>query len=135
MTDKRPSESTACWCYSGLDQAQCCAPFLSGEQQAPTALALMRSRFSAYVTHNERYLRETWYPVTCPAELSLDPQRRWLGLKIISTQAGDVGDSEGVVEFVVRYKIDGKGHRLHEVSQFQHVGGRWLYVGGEVSAR
>ena len=75
------------------------------------------------------------YPVTCPAQLAFDPAQRWLGLKIVRTEAGEEGDSEGVVEFVARYKIGGQGHRLHEVSQFQHVGGRWLYVGGEVSAR
>ena len=135
MSDQNQIGTGACWCGSGLDQEQCCAPLLRGESVASSAEALMRSRYSAYVTHNENYLRSTWYPVTCPAQLSFDAQQRWLGLKIVRTEAGNPGDSEGVVEFVARYKLGGKGHRLHEVSQFQYVGGRWLYVGGEVSAR
>ena len=92
----------------------------------------MRSRYSAYVTLNEGYLRETWYPVTCPRDLALIPEQRWLGLKVLAVEDGGPEDERGVVEFVARYKIQGKGHRLHEVSQFEHVAGRWLYVGGEV---
>ena len=81
---------------------------------------------------NERYLRETWYPVTCPKDLILNSDQQWLGLKVLRTEQGGTEDQRGVVEFVARYKIHGKGYRLHEVSQFEHVGGRWLYVGGEV---
>ena len=95
----------------------------------------MRSRYSAFVTMNEAYLRQTWYPVTCPAEIKLNPDQRWLGLKVLRTEAGGADDEQGTVEFVARSKIHGKGRRLHEVSQFQHVAGRWLYVGGEVTAK
>ena len=95
----------------------------------------MRSRYSAFVTRNEPYLRDTWYPVTCPADLHFDPDQQWLGLKVLRTEDGGTDDERGVVEFVARYKIHGKGHRLHEVSQFEHVAGRWLYVGGEVQAK
>ena len=100
--DSKQSNASACWCQSGLHQEQCCAPLLRGEAKAHTAQALMRSRYSAYVTHNERYLRDTWYPATCPAQLSFDPEQRWLGLKIVRTEAGEEGDREGVVEFVAR---------------------------------
>jgi SEC-C motif-containing protein len=125
-------QSLMCWCGSGRQRDVCCAPLLSGEANAPTAEALMRSRYSAFVTMNERYLRDTWYPVTCPADLHFDPDQRWLGLKVLRTEGGSADDERGVVEFVARYKIHGKGHRLHEISQFEHVAGRWLYVGGEV---
>ncbi|MGE4560780.1 MAG: SEC-C metal-binding domain-containing protein, partial [Desulfobulbus sp.] len=37
-----------CPCESGLPFATCCRPLLSGEQQAATAEALMRSRYTAY---------------------------------------------------------------------------------------
>jgi SEC-C motif-containing protein len=34
------------------------------------------------------------------------------------------------VEFVARYKIGGRAHRLHEISRFVREEGRWLYVDG-----
>ena len=76
-----------CWCDSGRTREDCCAPLLRGEAKAPTAEALMRSRYSAFVTMNEAYLRQTWYPVTCPAEIKLNPDQRWLGLKVLRTEA------------------------------------------------
>jgi SEC-C motif-containing protein len=36
------------------------------------------------------------------------------------------------VEFVARYKLNGRAFRLHETSRFERVGGRWLYVDGEI---
>ena len=46
----------------------------------------MRSRYSAYVLGESQYLRETWAPQTCPADLDVDPSAadapRWLGLQI-----------------------------------------------------
>jgi len=36
------------------------------------------------------------------------------------------------VEFVARYKLNGRAFRLHEVSRFARVDGRWLYVDGEI---
>jgi SEC-C motif-containing protein len=38
-----------------------------------------------------------------------------------------------IVEFVARYKVNGRAHRLHEVSRFVREDGRWFYVDGEVS--
>jgi SEC-C motif-containing protein len=38
------------------------------------------------------------------------------------------------VEFVARYKVQGKAHRLHERSRFVRQEGRWFYVDGDVSA-
>jgi SEC-C motif-containing protein len=31
------------------------------------------------------------------------------------------------VEFVARYKVGGKAHRLHEISQFVRESGAWVY--------
>jgi SEC-C motif-containing protein len=57
--------------------------------------------------------------------------QKWLGLKIMAIEAGQVGDDQGNVEFVARYKIAGRAHRLHEISQFEKLGGRWVYLHGE----
>lgn len=48
-----------CYCDSGLLFENCCGLYLENNQKAPTALTLMRSRYSAYATHNGDYLLET----------------------------------------------------------------------------
>ena len=118
-----------CWCDSGKRAADCCEPILRGEQPAATAEALMRSRYSAFVTQNEAYLRRSWHPATCPATITLDPDQRWLGLKVTRTAEGGAEDTDGEVAFVARYKLAGKGHRLEENSSFTRLGGQWVYVG------
>lgn len=45
-----------CFCSSQKSFESCCKPYLNGTQHAPTAEALMRSRYSAYVLHEVDYL-------------------------------------------------------------------------------
>jgi SEC-C motif-containing protein len=118
--------------------ADCCGRFLAGAQAAPTALELMRSRYSAYVLGDAAYLRATWDPATCPADLDVDPAAagapRWLGLQIKRFDALD--ETHAIVEFVARYKVGGRAERLHEVSRFvRGADARWRYVDGDVSER
>src|SRR5690606_20015957 len=58
MTSSTPKPSFAvvqpCPCGSGERDVRCCLPILRGEP-APTAEALMRSRYTAYVRHDERH--------------------------------------------------------------------------------
>jgi SEC-C motif-containing protein len=120
-----------CPCSSGAPLADCCAPYLDGTRPAPTAEALMRSRYSAYALGRGSYLKATWHPSTRPANLHLDPGRNWLGLKVLRAAQGAQDDDRGVVEFVARFKVAGRGHRLHEISRFEKLNGRWLYLDGE----
>ncbi len=87
----------------------------------------MRSRYSAYVLGLADYLLSTWHPGTVPGELELAPVR-WLGLQVCRSQASK---DAGVVEFVARYRENGRGVRLHEISRFVREDGRWLYVDGQ----
>jgi SEC-C motif-containing protein len=41
------------------------------------------------------------------------------------------GAETAIVEFVARYKIGGRAHRMHEVSRFVCEDGRWYYVDGD----
>lgn len=108
--------------------AQCCGPLLAG-QPAPDAEALMRSRYTAYVLGDAAYLRATWDPDTCPADVMPDPATRWLGLQVRGHHVVDADHAE--VEFVARYRMQGRGGRLHERSRFRRdAHGRWLYIDG-----
>jgi SEC-C motif-containing protein len=126
--------SGPCPCGSGKPLAGCCASCLDGQVAAPTAEALMRSRYTAYVLGNEAYLLATWHPSTRPAGLQLDdePQPRWIGLKILRHAAID--EAHATVEFVARYKVNGRAFRLQEASRFVREDGRWFYVDGNIAA-
>lgn len=90
----------------------------------------MRSRYSAYVLRLQHYLLATWHPSTCPT--ALDPgtdNAKWLGLEVRSHTI--LSDSSATVEFVARFKVGGRAHRLHEISRFVREGGLWFYVDGE----
>lgn len=90
----------------------------------------MRSRYCAYVRARADYLLATWHPATRPQ--AIDPGTgsvTWLQLKVIRADNNAVS---GVVEFVARYKVNGKAYRLHEVSRFVKENGLWLYVNGEM---
>ncbi|MFJ3957022.1 YchJ family protein [Arthrobacter sp. NPDC090010] len=132
-----------CPCLSGERYAQCCGRYHSGEASAPTAEALMRSRYSAFAVGDAGYLLASWHPSTRPAELDLDPAIRWVRLDILATRAGGPFDAEGSVTFRAHYRVpadDGGGRppssswqrgTQEEASRFLREGGRWYYLDGE----
>lgn len=95
----------------------------------------MRSRYTAYTMKNEAYLLNTWHCSTRPASLSEENRLpvKWVELQVIksSNPAGD--DLTGTVEFVARYKVNGKAEKMYEVSEFIKEAGHWYYLKGEVS--
>ena len=129
MVSSKTCVPASCPCGSGRTYAECCGPFHDGEG-APTAEALMRSRYSAYVLQLEPYLLDTWHAGTRPPSLDLDQGEttRWLGLEIRRHQR--TGPDSATVEFVARYKIGGRACRLHEISRFVLEDGHWHYVDG-----
>ena len=92
----------------------------------------MRSRYSAFARQDAAYLLATWHPSTRPAQLALEPGTHWLGLAVRAHRLLD--DSRAEVEFVARYRVQGRAVRLHENSRFVREGGRWFYVDGDVRA-
>jgi SEC-C motif domain protein len=131
MYANKTDSAAKCHCGLAVDFVHCCRPYIYSEQIAPTAEALMRSRYSAFVEGHEEYLLASWHPDTRPSRVRLDPEQRWLGLSIKSTESGGIDDSNGRVEFVARFKINGKGHRLHESSRFEKIAGQWFYLDGD----
>ncbi len=118
-----------CPCQSGKTYTQCCRPYHDGKA-APTAEALMRSRYSAYVLRNGAYLHRSWHVSTRPNKKSLLqlPPTEWLGLEIVRTEQGGATDTSGVVEFIARYREADAEAALQETSRFVREAGRWTYV-------
>ena len=137
-----------CPCQSGRFYERCCEPYLSGEKTAPTAEALMRSRYSAFHEGNLNYLVATHHPT-----YRQDSERKllerslrsshWLHLQILSTHRGQRKDKQGSVEFVAAYRDEADGNlgsssdrnlgssaasavcQLHERSEFIKENGQW----------
>ena len=124
-----------CPCGSGAAFAHCCSPVLDGEP-APTAEALMRSRFSAFVVGDEDHLFRSWHPRTRPPGPYCHAGTRWLDLTVHETVGGGVEAADGeeaVVDFTAHFLTgDGRGRvvedELHERSRFVRRAGRWLYL-------
>lgn len=123
------TKQTGCPCGSGAAYRACCEPLHQGTAAA-TAEALMRSRYSAFVLGLREYLLATWHPSTRPQTLEPDagPRPQWLGLEVRRHTAAA---NRAQVEFVARYRVGGRGRRLHEVSRFVREDGRWFYLDGE----
>ena len=124
-------------CYCGkknknklLALRQCCGRYLDhfDTMPAPDAESLMRSRYSAFVLGRGDYLRKTWLDTTCPADLSVDPDVKWLGLELRAYKL--IGPAQAEVEFVALSRLKGQPTRLHELSRFFKDNGRWFYVDG-----
>ncbi len=125
--------TTACDCGAPQPYAACCGRYHAGplHLQAPSAEALMRSRYTAFVRDLTDYLLATWHTSTRPSTLEPNPEGlRWSGLEVRahSTQVAD----HATVEFVARSKLGGRAQRLHETSRFVRENGRWFYLDGKI---
>ncbi len=133
----RASTMSNCHCGNDKSFSECCEPYIKGESPAPTAEALMRSRYSAYVVTDIDYLEKT---LTRSERRTFDKKSAkewsknssWIGLEIKDTKNGAETDTEGVVEFIASYQQAGKKYEHHERSLFRKNDDQWLYVNGEV---
>lgn len=119
-----------CFCDTGLSFENCCGLYLENNQKAPTALALMRSRYSAYATHNADYLLETTYiserKYYSKAEiLKWAAANKWKKLEILSF-------TENTVEFKAYFLDSNNKPQIHyEFSTFKLENNAWFYVDGK----
>ncbi len=114
-----------------LAYADCCGRFIEAFDipPAPDAQSLMRSRYSAFVLERADYLRATWDATTRLPDFTIQPGAKWLGLEVRATRSTGADSAE--VEFVARYRMDGRAVRVHERSRFLRIGERWFYVDGD----
>lgn len=115
-----------CPCCSGNPYATCCSPWHAGGG-APTAEALMRSRYCAFVRRDIPYLVRTSHPTLRAKLVPKDFLRTfalgWKSLEIVAVQGGGEADQLGVVQFKATHA---NGVHL-ETSRFSRVGGEWVY--------
>jgi len=128
---------TNCPCGSGQTLETCCGPLIREGKPATTAVALMRSRYTAHVLGEYQYLNTSMYAPERSEDSIEDIKEwssklEWKGLDILSTSGGNENDTEGEVEFVAHYALSGVPQQLHEHSTFRKEGDRWLYVDGKV---
>lgn len=122
---------SGCVCGSGEAFEVCCGPILEGKE-ATTALALMRSRYTAYVLGRIDHIAKTSSPEALVSFSEEDAQRmskeaEWVGLEIHNCVAGGPTDSTGQVDFTFRYKHHGEACFQREVAAFVRVDGAWRY--------
>lgn len=121
--------SIQCYCGSLQNFIDCCEPIIKGVHKAVTAEDLMRSRYSAYTTHQADYLMATTHisqrKYHSKAEiLYWATSNSWLQLEIINA-------TENTVEFKASF-LDAKLQKQihHELSTFKFEKGSWFYVDG-----
>ncbi|ATG51634.1 preprotein translocase subunit SecA [Brachybacterium vulturis] len=128
-------DASRCPCGSGDTYGACCGPVLRQERRAATAVALMRSRYTAFTVGDVDHLLRSWHRRTRPerAELTASPaaEVRWLRLDVLATSAGGPFDEAGTVEFTAVSKGPRGRQQQHELSRFVRVDGSWFYVDGD----
>lgn len=121
-----------CRCGSGERFDTCCGPYLAG-LPAPTAEALMRSRYTAFTHGDGAYIARTSAREHRDAEDPDLPTVTWVGLRINGTSGGKATDATGTVDFTARYREDGATRVHRENSRFRREDGLWVYVDGEIA--
>jgi SEC-C motif-containing protein len=134
-----------CHCGSAIDFAACCLPFIKKVAKPPSPEALMRSRYSAYVSKHYQYLLNT-YAQSKQQNLSIDQlqqgadETQWLKLDVLSAfEDSDVGEVEFIAYYSVQDSNDPKGragtsdfYAMHERSRFVKEADGWRYLDGEM---
>ena len=117
-----------------LSFAACCEPYLARAKDAPTAETLMRSRYSAFAKADVDYLFETLAEdqrtdFDRAATTDWAKKSEWLGLEILSTEAGMENDQTGEVNFAAHFTRDNKKLTHRERSLFRRdAQGRWRFA-------
>ena len=123
-------ENRTCFCDTGLFFDDCCGLYLCNDKKAVSALALMRSRYSAYATHNTDYLLETTHiserKYYSKSEiLKWATTNKWQKLEILSF-------TESTVEFKAYFlNAENVPQTHYEFSTFKRENGTWFYVDGK----
>lgn len=131
---ERGIEDMAKPCPCGLGMYEdCCGIYHHKNQAAPTAEALMRSRYSAYALGLIDYVYQTHHPKHRGDKAGMQQwaeQVRFVQLEVLDTFQGQPQDKIGKVSFRAHYVLEGQRQVLKETSRFKRYKGQWVYVDG-----
>ena len=125
-----------CPCGSDKAYALCCEQYHKNFQ-APTAVALMRSRYSAFVFGLVDYLFQTTHPSHRSKNLKEEiaftcKGLAWTKLEILNIWQGGENDKVGKVNFRASFVQNGLEDLHVEHSRFKRFGKAWFYVNGNI---
>jgi SEC-C motif domain protein len=128
-----------CPCGAGRPLDDCCGAIIAGAA-APTAEALMRSRYTAFVVGNIDHIAATHAqagpdPFDRAHAASIVAEVEWRGLEILAVSAGGAEDETGRVAFKARFRRLGQELVHHEAARFVKEQGRWVYLDGEINPK
>jgi SEC-C motif-containing protein len=123
-----------CPCGSLKAYTLCCGHYHQ-HYNAPTALALMRSRYAAFCLGDFEYIKNT---MRGRAQLGFELEKTkawaasvfWLGLEIIEAFEESNTETFARVEFIARFMTKDSIQCIHEESRFERIKGQWYYVDG-----
>ena len=128
-----------CPCGSGIEYKRCCKIYHEG-RLPEDALALMKSRYTAYSRCMADYIIKTTHPENPSFTLNTEEWKgsiesfsmntNFLKLEIIEFVGGD---DESFVTFKAHLKNNNKITSFIEKSRFVKKQGRWLYHSGDFS--
>jgi SEC-C motif-containing protein len=118
-----------CYCGSGLPFENCCQPYMNGILKAPTAEALMRSRYTAFATGAADYLVATTHSSTRKLHkkveiLNWSQSNQWIKLEVLASTATTVK----FTAYYIDYQLKAQIHEEHSTFIFEN--GNWFYVDG-----
>ncbi len=126
----KPVSGQPCSCGSGLDFSACCEPIITGKRPAATAEQLMRARFTGHVANANEFLHNTYLPSSRQPyveEADMAPLP-WTRL-VIHSHEPEVKPDVSYVDFTAYFIAEGGAQgELHEKSEFQRIGGRWIFT-------
>lgn len=124
--------STTCPCGSEQLLTLCCGRY-HADTPAPSAEALMRSRYSAYALGLIDYLVRSTLPAQ-QAGIDHDAIRAWslgstwLGLEIEQAQLIEGKPQHAYVTFTAHWRDAGGAHSHRERSAFVRNNGQWYFI-------
>jgi len=124
------SPNNPCPCGTNLKYKKCCQKYHKGAN-APDALTLMKSRYSAYVSRETLYIIKTTHWT--------NPQFNE-NTKAWSKELSDFCKSTNFLKLeiedfsydTVTFKAHTKQGVLHEKSRFTLIDGKWYYLDGDI---
>ncbi|MDB6081181.1 MAG: YchJ family protein domain [Chlamydiia bacterium] len=130
-----------CACHSKKSYADCCNPFHDGNPP-PTALLLMRSRYSAYANKLAAYIIQTTHPESPAYNNNLEQWKDEILQFCKSTDFQNLtilecidGENEAFVTFTAHLKQKSRDATFTEKSKFLKVAHQWLYHSGTYDSK